>query len=226
LTIRYPSWYHQSAKKPAFFWDCLKRREVISTNEFRVNDGIKTAEVRVIGPKGENVGVVSTRQAIQMAREVELDLVEVAPNSDPPVCRIMDFGKFLYEKTKKDREARKSQTKIEIKEIRLRPKTNNAHRGFKEDDARRWLSQGMKVRATIRFRGREITYPEIALEDLREIAQDLSDVSIVEQAPSIEGRTMFMMLAPISKTKKKAASKEASAEAEGTETPKPQESQD
>jgi translation initiation factor IF-3 len=108
----------------------------------------------------------------------------------------MNFGKFLYEKEKKEREARKSQTKIEIKEIRLRPKTTDHHKGFKVRDARRWLNDGMKVRVTIRFRGREITYPEIALEDLREIAEELSDVSEVEQAPKLEGRTMFMMLAP------------------------------
>jgi translation initiation factor IF-3 len=108
----------------------------------------------------------------------------------------MNFGKFLYEKEKKEREARKSQTKIEIKEIRLRPKTTDHHKGFKVRDARRWLEDGMKVRVTIRFRGREITYPEIALEDLREIAEQLSDVSQVEQAPKLEGRSMFMMLAP------------------------------
>jgi len=108
----------------------------------------------------------------------------------------MNFGKFLYEKEKKEREARKAQTKIEIKEIRLRPKTTDHHKGFKVRDARRWLQDGMKVRVTIRFRGREITYPEIALEDLREIAEELSDVADVEQAPKLEGRTMFMMLAP------------------------------
>ena len=108
----------------------------------------------------------------------------------------MDFGKFLYEKEKKEREARKSQTKIEIKEIRLRPKTTDHHKGFKVRDARRWLEDGMKVKVTIRFRGREITYPEIALEDLREIAEELSDVSEVEQAPQLEGRSMFMMLTP------------------------------
>jgi translation initiation factor IF-3 len=108
----------------------------------------------------------------------------------------MNFGKFLYEKEKKEREARKSQTKIEIKEIRLRPKTTDHHKGFKVRDARRWLNDGMKVRVTIRFRGREITYPEIALEDLREIAEELADVSEVEQAPKLEGRSMFMMLAP------------------------------
>ena len=120
----------------------------------------------MIGAKGENVGVIDTSAAMRMAREAELDLVEVAPNSDPPVCRIMDFGKFLYEREKKEKEARKAQTKIEIKEIRLRPKTNEHHRGFKTRDARKWLLAGMKVKVTIRFRGREITYPEIALEDL------------------------------------------------------------
>jgi len=134
-----------------------------------------------------------------------LDLVEVAAGAEPPVCRVMDFGKFLYERTKKEREARKAQTKIEIKEIRLRPKTNEHHRGFKTRDARRWLGEGMKVRVTIRFRGREITYPEIALEDLKEIAQELADISAVEQMPSIEGRTMTMVLAPAKASRKKAA---------------------
>jgi translation initiation factor IF-3 len=189
----------------------FNKESVISTNEFRINEGIRTSPVRVIGANGENVGVITIREAIDMAHEAELDLVEVAPNSDPPVCRIMDFGKFLYEKTKKEKEARKAQTKIEIKEIRLRPKTNAAHRGFKVDDARRWLEAGMKVRATIRFRGREITYPEIALEDLREIAEELSDVSVIEQAPSFEGRTMFMMLAPTAKPGKKPSGKEGAA---------------
>jgi len=148
--------------------------------------------------------VINTREALRMAREADLDLVEVAPNSVPPVCRIMDFGKFLYEREKKDREARKAQTKVEVKEIRLRPKTTDHHRDFKVDDARRWLEHNMKVRVTIRFRGREITYPEIALEDLREIAQELSDVGTVEQAPAIEGRAMSMMLVPAKGSKKKA----------------------
>ena len=115
----------------------------------------------------------------------------------------MDFGKFVYERAKKDREARKSQTKIEVKEIRLRPKTNEAHRGFKVDDARRWLLQGHKVRVTIKFRGREMDYPEIALEDLKEIAADLADVSTVEQAPQMEGRTMLVVLAPAKSVGKK-----------------------
>jgi translation initiation factor IF-3 len=119
----------------------------------------------LIGPNGENIGVVPMKQALQIARDADLDVVEVSPNATPPVCRVMDFGKFIYERAKKEREAKKSQTKIEVKEIRLRPKTNEAHRGFKVDDARRWLIQGNKVRVTIKFRGREMDYPEIALED-------------------------------------------------------------
>jgi len=134
-----------------------------------------------------------------------LDLVEVAPGATPPVCRVMDYGKFLYERTKKEREARKAQTKVEVKEIRLRPKTNEHHRGFKTRDARRWLEDGMKVKVTIRFRGREITYPELALEDLKEIAEELSDISTVEQFPSMEGRVMTMLLSPTKVSSKKKA---------------------
>ncbi len=145
-----------------------------------------------------------------MAREAELDLVEVSGNATPPVCRIMDFGKFLYERTKKEREAKKAQTKIEIKEIRLRPKTNEHHRSFKTRDARRWLNDGMKVRVTVRFRGREITYPELALEDLREIAAELADVSTVELMPAIEGRVMTMVLAPSKPAKKKTTTSDTS----------------
>jgi len=168
-----------------------------------VNETIRVPQVRLIGADGENVGVVSIDEARRIAREAELDLVEVAPNSDPPVCRVMDFGKFIYERAKKEREARKAQTKIEVKEIRLRPKTNEHHRDLKVRDARRWLADGMKVKVRIRFRGREITYPEIALNDLKEVAEDLSDVAIVEQAPALEGRTMLMVLAPGKMPKKK-----------------------
>jgi translation initiation factor IF-3 len=178
---------------------------------------IRTAEVRLIGPDNENIGVVPIQKALQIAHDADLDLVEVAPNSDPPVCRVMDFGKFLFERTKKEREAKKAQTKIEVKEIRLRPKTNEHHRGFKTRDARRWLNDGNKVRVTVRFRGREITYPEIALEDLKEIAEELSDVSTIELSPNIEGKTMSMVLAPSKPAKKKVAAeneKEAAVETE------------
>jgi translation initiation factor IF-3 len=142
--------------------------------------------------------------------------VEVSPNANPPVCRVIDYGKFIYERAKKEREAKRAQTKIEVKEIRLRPKTNEAHRGFKVDDARRWLLQGHKVRVTIKFRGREMDYPEIALEDLKEIAAALSDVSTVEQAPQMEGRTMLVVLAPAkSGAKKKEKGEQPTADPKG-----------
>lgn len=150
----------------------------------------------MIGADGGNVGVVSIQEAIRLANEADLDLVEVAPNSEPPVCRIMDFGKFLYEKTKKEREARRAQTKIEVKEIRLRPKTNVYHQGFKIRNARGWLEEGNKVRVRIRFRGREIDYIELAMNDLKKVAEELADVSAIEQTPIQEGRTLVMVLAP------------------------------
>jgi translation initiation factor IF-3 len=156
----------------------------------------------LITDTNENVGVVSLQQALQLAADRELDLVEVAPNADPPVCKIMDFGKFQYERAKKEREARKQQKQIEIKEIRLRPKTDDHHRSFKVRDARRWLEEGMKVKVRIRFRGREITYPEIAREMLLEVAAELSDIAIVEQEPNMEGRTMLMVLSPSPDKKK------------------------
>jgi len=150
----------------------------------------------LIGAAGENVGVVSTQEAMRMAAEADLDLVEVAAAADPPVCRIMDFGKFLYERTRKEREARRAQTKIEVKEIRLRPKTNVHHRSFKVRDARKWLEDGNKVKVRIRFRGREIDYVDLALTDLKEVAEELADIAIVEQAPAMEGRSVLLVLAP------------------------------
>ena len=176
-------------------WNKIKEL-AISTQDFRVNEMIRIPEIRVIDNQGNNLGVMSTREALQIARDRDLDLVEVSPNANPPVCRIIDFGKFLYERTKKEKEAKKSQVKIEVKEIRLRPKTNDHHRGFKTRDARRWLLENKKVRVTVRFRGREITYPELALEDLKEIAEELSDIATIEQAPAMEGRVMSMLMSP------------------------------
>jgi len=189
----------------------LDEERTISTQTFRVNETIRVPEVRLIGPTGDNLGVVSTQEAMRIARDAELDLVEVAAGANPPVCRVMDFGKFLYERAKKEREAKKAQTKIEIKEIRLRPKTNEHHRGFKTRDARRWLLEGNKVKVTIRFRGREVTYPELALEDLREIAEELADIAIIEQPPAMEGRVMNMVLSPSKPGKKKVEAKPGAA---------------
>ncbi len=158
--------------------------------------------MRLIDQNGENLGVVPIEKALQVARAANLDLIEIAPNADPPVCKVLDLGKYLYEQNKKERQARKAQTKIEIKEIRLRPKTNIHHRTLKVDDARGWLKQGMKVLVSIYFRGREVTYPEIALEDLKEIAKELMDVAVIEKAPALEGRSMNMLLAPQKQSKK------------------------
>ena len=157
---------------------------------------IRIPEIRVIDSQGNNLGVMSSKEALRLAREQDLDLVEISPNANPPVCRIVSFGKFLYERTKKEKEAKKAQAKVEVKEIRLRPKTNEHHRSFKTRDARRWLMEKKKVRVTIRFRGREITYPELALEDLKEIAEELRDIAIIEQPPAMEGRVMRMLLGP------------------------------
>ena len=152
--------------------------------------------MRLINADGENIGVVSINEALQAAYEAGMDLVEIAPKADPPVCRVIDYGKFMYERTKKEKEAKKSQKTIEIKEIRMRPKTTDHHKSFKIRDARRWLEEGKKVKVRIRFRGRERDYPEIAVADLTEIAAELEDVAVVEQRPSFEGRDMLMVLAP------------------------------
>lgn len=178
-----------------------------TASEYRINQEIRVSEVRVIGPNNENIGVISIQEALRLAREAEKDLVEVGPTADPPVCRILDFGKFLYEKTKKEKEARKAQKVIEVKEIQLRPKTTDHHAGFKVRDARRWLEEGKKVKVRIKFRGREITYPQIARQELMEIAQELADIAVVEQTPDLEGRTMLMVLAPSAKKSKPVAKK-------------------
>ena len=131
-----------------------------------------------------------------IAREADLDLVEISPNANPPVCKVMDLGKFLYEQEKKRQKARKAQKNVEVKEIRLRPKTTEHHRGFKVRDARRWLESNKKVNVRVQFRGREAHYPEIALKMLEGIAEELSDVGVVEQRPSREGYSMLMVIAP------------------------------
>jgi len=142
-------------------------------------------------------------RALELAESKNMDLVEVSPNADPPVCRIMDFGKFQYERARKERKAKKQQKVIEVKEIRLNPKTDDHHLSFKVRDARGWLLEGMKVRVRIRFRGREITHADIGRERLAAIAAELNDVSVVEQHPSMEGTTMLMVLAPAPDKQKK-----------------------
>ncbi len=192
-----------SLRKTSQWAGCLYfyylKEKHIGANKFRINEEIRSPEIRLIGAEGENIGVVTFKEAMDIAAEADLDLVEVSPGAKPPVCRVMDFGKFLYQRAKKDKEARKAQTKVELKEIRMRPKTNEHHRGFKVKNAKRWLGEGKKVKVTIRFRGREMDYPEIALEDLREIAEELSEFGIIEQMPKMEGRVMMLVMGPLAK---------------------------
>ena len=145
------------------------------------------------------MGIMPIREALAVAHEHDLDLVEVAPNADPPVCRLLDYGKYIYERTKKEKEARKAQKVREIKEIRLRPKTGEYDVAHKVRDARRFLQEGCKVKVRVRFRGREITHLEVARDLLERIAADLEDAGHVEQQPNLEGRTMLMILSPKSK---------------------------
>lgn len=139
---------------------------------------------------------MSIGQAKQLAEEAELDLVEVAPNADPPVCRIMDYGKFAYEKTKKEREAKKNQKQIEIKTIRLTPRTADFHKEVAVKKARGWLESGKKVKFQLRFKGREITHPEVGRQTLVEIAEELSEIAEIEQEPKLEGWSMTLLLTP------------------------------
>jgi len=175
----------------------------------RVNEEIYAREIRVIGADGKQVGVMSVSEAMDLARQSNLDLIEIAPQAKPPVCRVQDYGKFRFEQTKKEKEARKTQSRIEIKEIRLRPKTAEHDTQVRLRAARKFLVAGAKVKVWLRFRGREVTHPEVAMSVMRRIADELSDISSIEQHPSREGRTMLMILAPA--PGKKAALKEQAA---------------
>ena len=165
-------------------------------DERRINEEITSEQVRVIDLEGKQLGVMPVRQALAIALENETDLVEVAPNADPPVCRMMDYGKFLYETQKRERDARKSPAKVEIKEIRLRPKIDEHDINYRLKQARTFLDRGAKVRVRLRFRGREVTHPEVALDLMKRFADELDDVSIVEKRPMKDGMTMLMVLTP------------------------------
>lgn len=153
-------------------------------------------EVRLIDDTNTNIGVVSIGYAQGRADDVGLDLVEVAPGANPPVCRIMDFGKFQYEQRRKERKSKKNQIKVTVKEIQLRPKTDQYHLAFDIKRAERWLLEGKKVKFRVRFRGREITHQHIGRDRLGRIEEALREVGIVEQHPNMEGRDMLMILAP------------------------------
>lgn len=152
--------------------------------------------MRLIGADGQQMGIMLTRDALAIAEEQELDLVEVAPNAEPPVCRLMDYGKYLYEKQKRERESRKAQKQIEVKEVRLRPKTDEHDIQVVLTKIRKFAKEGAKIRVRIRFRGREIYHPEVAQELMERVAQDVTDVVAVEARPILDGRSMVMLLTP------------------------------
>jgi len=164
--------------------------------EVAINWGIKAPEVRVIDPDGNQVGVLPVKEAIKIAEERGLDLVEVAPNSQPPVCRIMNYGKYKYQQSKRTQEARKHQTVIHIKEVKVRPRTEEHDFQFKLRHVKRFLDEGNKVKISILFRGREIAHPEFGKELLNRFIEGVKDVIVIEQSPRLEGRNMVMILAP------------------------------
>lgn len=165
-------------------------------NEPRVNERIRVPRVLVVDEEGQKLGEFLTEDALALARERGLDLVEVAPMARPPVCRITDFGKLKYEKKKRDAQTRKNQVIVEIKEIKLRPKTDDHDFDVKERAVRRFLEEGDKVKVTVRFRGREIAHRDIGEDQCRKLAEKLADAAVVEQPPRMDGRQMVMLLAP------------------------------
>ena len=195
-----------------------KEGEIISTAEPRINDRIRVAQIRLINYDGEQVGVVDTDKALVMADEVGLDLVEIAPDANPPVCKIMDFGKYKYEMAQKAREQRQNQTHIVVKEIRLRPKIETHDYETKRNQVLKFIGSGDKVKVTIQFRGREQSRPELGYNLLKRLAEDVAEVAIVEFAPKQEGRNMTMVLGP-NKAAGKPKSKQVKTSAKATDEP-------
>ncbi|MEZ4298140.1 MAG: translation initiation factor IF-3 [Polyangiaceae bacterium] len=180
--------------------------------QIRINNRIRVPEVRVVDDDGSMLGVVPTHEALRRAQERGLDLVEVNPKADPPVCKILDFGKYKYDEKKKAKEAKRKQTTVEIKEIKLRPKTDDHDLAFKARAARRFLEAGHKVKFTVRFRGREITHPEKAQEQLDWIVKQCEDLANIEVRPTMEQRTMTLLMAPKPAIMQKVAQARAAAE--------------
>ena len=174
----------------------LRRCVLISKDSLRINEEIHIREVRVTSATGEQLGIMPTREALRLAEEQHLDLVEVAPKAKPPVCRIMDFGKYRYEQQKREKEARKKQKIITIKEVKLRPNIEQHDFDVKLKNALRFVEEGNKVKVTIMFRGRELSHPELGREVLDRVAAELKDVVSIERDAKIEGRNMIMILSP------------------------------
>ena len=175
----------------------------IAAQESRINGEIRAPKVRLIGVDGSQLGIYGNADAQRIAEDQNLDLVEIAPNAEPPVCRIMDYGKFKYDQAVKAMKARKKQTKIEVKEMKFRPKIDVGDYETKKGHVLRFLNKGNKVKITIMFRGREMAHPEQGLSILERLADDLKDLAVVESQPKMEGRNMHMLVAPLPKDAKK-----------------------
>ena len=169
----------------------------ISTKELQINEEIRAKEVRIVGEGGEQVGVMSTSAALSMAYEKDLDLVLIAPNAQPPVCRIMDYGKYRFERDKKEKEAKKKQTVVEVKEIQLSCNIDTHDFETKVKHAHRFIGDGNKVRVVVKFRGREMSHLDIGRDLLARFEEAVSDAGTVEKRPSLEGRFMSMIVSPI-----------------------------
>ncbi|MDP9347808.1 MAG: translation initiation factor IF-3 [Gemmatimonadota bacterium] len=176
------------------------RRATAINEKTRVNRQIRISPVRVINPEGEQLGILAVERALEIAEEMGLDLVEVAPLARPPVCRIMDYGKFKYEEQRKAREARKKQHHVQLKEVKMRPGIEDHDFDFKTRHARRFLEEGNKVKLTMMFRGRQMAHPELGRQVLEKVSSMLGDISKVESSPTMEGRSMTMVLAPLVKS--------------------------
>ena len=162
----------------------------------RVNTAIRSPMVRLVDAEGQQVGVVNTDEALRIASDAGMDLVEVAPNADPPVCRVMDYGKYKYQQAKKAQEAKKRQSLTQVKEVKLRPKIEDHDFGFKMRNARRFLDERNRVKITVQFRGREIAYPELGVALLRRVLEELADVGQPDGEPRMEGRFMHVFISP------------------------------
>ncbi len=174
---------------------------ISSDKSFRMNDEIKVREVRLIDAKGEQVGLVSIEEALQLAEQAQLELVEISPNAKPPVCRIMDYGKFLYEQNKQKNAQKKKQKQVEIKEVKFSPRTEKGDYLVKLRNLIRFLEQGDKAKITLRFRGREITHMELAIRLMDKLKVDLEPYGVIEQFPKLEGKQIVMVVAPKKKEK-------------------------
>ena len=175
------------------------RRCVISKDKTNINRAIRAREVRVVDDEGEQLGVMDLDSALAAAEERGLDLVEVSPNAEPPVCRVMDYGKYKYQQSKRAAEAKKKQVKVEVKEVKMRPKTEEHDFQFKLKNARRFLEAGNKVKFTIMFRGREVTHPEFGRKLLERLVDEVSDIAQAESRPNMSGRFMSMVVGPLKK---------------------------